>query len=91
LIRPIENFSGYRAFINIGSSSPPIERMVTPDPAQVKMAHPTAVVMARPPGSQPNSAVYTRRSRVLAPPSANRYPASVNSGREGSTGEATSR
>ena len=46
--------------------------MVTPEPAQVKTAQTTAVVTARPPGSQPNSVLYTRSSRWLAPPSASR-------------------
>lgn len=56
----------------MGSSSPPIETMVMPEPAKVKMAQAIAVAMVSPPGSQPNSAVYTRKSRPLAPPSTSR-------------------
>ena len=43
--------------MSMGSINPPIETMVTPEPAKVKMAKAMAVVMARPPGSQPNRAV----------------------------------
>jgi len=43
--------------MSIGSSRPPIETIVTPEPAQVKIAQPTAVVMARPPGSHPKKAL----------------------------------
>ena len=56
LISPIEKFSGYRAFSSMGSRSPPIARIVTPDPAHVNTAHTTAVVIARPPGIHPSSA-----------------------------------
>ncbi len=52
---PIENRSGYLAFTSMGSSRPPSERIVTPDPAHVKMAQATAVVTARPPGIHPSS------------------------------------
>ena len=56
LIMPMENRSGYPPLINMGTKRPPNDRMVSPLPAQVKMAQTTAVVITRPPGIQPKSA-----------------------------------
>ena len=76
-----------------GSSTPPIERMVTPDaPVNgVKKASTRVVTTARPPGIQPTSALKSRMRRWLAPPSARMYPPSVNRGIAGSIGEVASR
>src|SRR5260221_131804 len=64
---------------------------MSPKANAVKSANGPAAAMASPPGSQPNSALNTRTRRDAAPPSASRYPASVNSGMVGSMGETTSR
>jgi hypothetical protein len=67
--------------------------MVTPEaPVKVlKNAQTSVAAMAVPPGSQPNQARNSRTRRRLAPLSASRYPASVNSGMVGSEGDATTR
>src|SRR5690242_2953075 len=88
---PIEKFSGYRVRISIGTSKPPSERIVNPEPANVNTAQMATVAIAIPPGTQLNSAVNTRSNRRVAPPCTMKYPARVNSGIEGSSGDATSR
>ena len=75
----------------MGTSNPPSERMVSPEPANVKMVQMATVAMARPPGIQLKRAVKTRSRRFVAPPCTMKYPASVNSGMDGSSGEATRR
>src|ERR1700733_8425625 len=77
--------------MSIGTSRPPSERMVRPEPAKVKTVQIATVAMARPPGIQLKSAVNTRSKRLVAPPATMKYPASVKSGMEGSNGEATRR
>ena len=56
--RPIENFSGYFCPSSVGSSSPPMATMVTPEPPVrvVKNALATKHTTARPPGIQPKNA-----------------------------------
>src|ERR1700686_2491711 len=58
---PIEKFSGYRVLISIGTSKPPSDRMVRPEPAKVKTVQMATVAIARPPGIQLKSAVKTCR------------------------------
>ncbi len=77
--------------MSMGTSNPPSERMVRPEPAKVKTVQMATVAMARPPGIQLKSAVKTRSKRWVAPPCTMKYPASVNSGMDGNKGEATSR
>src|SRR5262245_49533932 len=91
--RPTDVGSGYRAFTRIGSSSPPIDRIVTPEApvSGVKNARIRDVTIARPPGIHPKSAVKLRISRRLAPPSARMYPPKVNSGIAGKYAEAVRR
>ena len=48
------------------------------------------MTIAGPPRMPPKSAWKTRTRRALAPPSARKYPASANSGIEGSDGFVTS-
>src|SRR5262245_61226201 len=91
--RPIDDFSGYPAFTISGNINPPSESIVTPDApvSGVKNASTRVLMIARLPGIQPTRASNIFISRRLAPPSARRYPASVNSGIAGSMGDAAKR
>jgi hypothetical protein len=87
--RPRECCFGYLAWVSMGSSKPPMARMVMPEApvSGVKKASKSVTTTASPPGSQPAMAVKKESRRWLAPPAARIYPASVNSGIAGSMGE----
>src|SRR5258705_3279007 len=86
--RPKENSSVKPDFTSTGRSSPPSERIVTPEAPvnDVKNANTSVVTMAGPPGSQPTSASNTLTTRSDAWPEARIKPVSVRSGTAGSTG-----
>src|SRR6185295_11219450 len=88
VINPSALRSEYWAETRTGISKPASARIVTPDPPvnEVKNAQIKAVAMAGPPRNQPNSAWKTRTNRCDAPPSARKYPASVNMGMVGNEG-----
>src|ERR1700685_2217067 len=75
----------------MGTSNPPSDKIVRPEPAKVNTVQIATVAMASPPGIQLKSAVNTRSRRLVAPPCTIKYPASVNSGMDGSKGDAPSR
>src|SRR6266404_1720202 len=77
--------------MSIGTSNPPSERIVRPEPANVNMVQIATVAMASPPGIQLKRAVKTRSNRRVAPPCTIKYPARVNRGIEGNRGDATNR
>jgi len=73
-------------------SRPPRARIVTPEAPvnEVKKAQTSTATSAGPPRNPPTRVWNTRTSRRDAPPSARKYPASVNSGMLGRVGLVTS-